>query len=201
MKKIYSFLIISVMIGVFGGCSIKNMHYSHNLSNSVSVISEEFDRYTSSEVKQNSTILMTSIVNVNNFKETSNFGRLYSDSLLTNLKRSGWNIVDYRGKELATQAKNGEFYLSRENLQQLPRKNYYFLVGTYSTYADKLVLNVRVINSKTGEVLIASNSMIVDKEIVNLASISHCKDLSCENNFKIRIIKDDCSVTEQCNKD
>lgn len=196
MKKIS--ILLAIALGLLSGCSVKNMHYSHNLSKSVSVISEEFDRYADSDIKKNSTILVTSMVNVNNFKETSNFGRLYSDTLLTNLKRSGWNIIDFRGKELVTQAKNGEFYLDRKNLQKLPKKNYYILVGTYGVYADNLALNVRAINNKTGAVLIASNSIIKDKELVDLASVSHCVDLSCKE-FKIRVIKDDCTLTERCN--
>lgn len=198
MKKIFTIFTMVLTIGLFNGCAVKNMHYSYDFSKAVSIISDEFDDYSNSDMKQKSTILMTSMVNVHNFKETSDFGRLYSDSLLTNLKRSGWNVVDYRGKELVTQVKNGEFYLNRKDLQQLPIDNYFVLVGTFGVYADKLVLNVRMINSKTGEVLLASNSLIEDQEIIDSAQRSHCVDLSCESQFKIRVLKDECSTTERC---
>ena len=191
-------MLITITISMsFNACAIKNIRDSRDFSESVSTISEEFNNYITNNDKAG-TIVLTSMVDVNNFKQSSNFGRLYSDSLLTNLQRSGWNIIDYRGVKLSTNPREGEFYLSRKSLKKLPQDSNY-VVGTYGVYGDKLLINVRILKANSNEVIVASNSIITDPDIIAMALKDHCKSLTCPQ-FSISLIKDDCKNPNICLK-
>lgn len=200
IKNILLVLVTLLITSSFNGCAIKNIRGSNNFSEAVSTVSEEFNHYISDDEKQN-TIVFTSMVDVNNLRQSSNFGRLYSDSLLTNLKRSGWSIIDYRGMKIITTTKKGEFYLSREELSKLPQKHNY-VVGTYSLYGNKLLINVRILKAGTNEVIVASNSTIDDPAIIRMVLRDNCKDLRCfkpkVKPFMIKLKKDDCKNPSRC---
>lgn len=163
---------------------------------------------TSSELskhvqKLSQNIIVTSMVNVNNFRESSDFGRLYSESMMTNFKRLGWNVIDFRGKKLFVEAKKGEFYLDRTQLKDIPSDSVIY-VGTYGEYQNGLLLNMRVLNYKTNSVLTASNVQLNDENAMRLAKKSNCQDLGCsETNkntkkFNISVQQDDCSNVARC---
>jgi len=164
----------------------------------ISISFNEFNHYITEDDKEN-TIVLTSMVDVNNFKQSSNFGRLYSDSLLTNLKRSGWTIIDYRGVNLSTVTKKGEFYLSRKALTQLPKQHNY-IVGTYGLYGNKLLINVRILEAGTNKVIAASNNMINDPKIIEMVLKDNCEALGCSKakEFSMSLKKDDCKNTSRC---
>ncbi|SFV56242.1 hypothetical protein MNB_SM-5-1233 [hydrothermal vent metagenome] len=197
MRKSILFVITAVLLSVgFQGCAIKNIRESNDFSDAVSTVSVEFNHYIS-EANKKKTIVLTSMVDVNDLQQSSNFGRLYSDSLLTNLERSGWTIIDYRGRNLATVKREGEFYLSRTALKELPQ-HYNYVVGTYGLYGKKVLINVRILEAGTNKVLVASNSMIDDPKIVKMVLRDHCRYLGCKNKFRISVKKDDCQNASRC---
>lgn len=215
VKYLYS---LSVIILLFTGCTVKNnMEKTKDLGQSSRVVAYElsdFSKFSIGKglfgdnykifndlsVHKNKTVVVTSLVNIDNLKQTSNFGRLYSDIMITELKRNGWKIIDFRGKGDITINKDGEFYLSKEKLSSYP-KNSYVLVGTYGKYKNGLISNLRLINLLNNEVISASNTYITDKEALKLASTNRCETLECNNQSidnVIEIIEDDCSSAKGC---
>ncbi len=162
---------------------------------------------TSSELykhtgKISKNIIVTSTVSVNNFRQSSDFGRLYSESMMTNFKRLGWNIIDFRGKKLFIQAKEGEFYLDRTKLKDIPADSVIY-VGTYGEYQDGLLLNMRILDYKTNKVITASNVQLNDKNSLLLSKINNCNELGCgnsnsKNDFTISLKEDDCVNSARC---
>jgi len=157
-------------------------------------------------------IAVTSLVDVNNLRQSSDFGRLYSDSMITHFEKAGWHVIDYRGKNILASTKEGEFYLNREKLKSLPENSVVF-VGTYGKYQNGLVLNLRLLDANSNQVVSVSDIHIIDSESINLSAKSNCKDLACynkailereapkkEEKFTIRVIPDDCKGNKNCEK-
>ena len=167
---------------------------------------------TSSELSKHSkkiskNIIVTSMVNINNLRESSNFGRLYSEAMMTNFKRLGWNVIDFRGKKIFVQRKNGEFYLDRAELKSVPVDSVIY-VGTYGEYKGGLLLNVRILDFKTNKVITASNVELADAEALALSKRSNCTYLGCsqqrvqnkkaKETFHIGLKADDCKNVQRC---
>lgn len=164
---------------------------------------------TSSELSKHAkviskNIIVTSTVSVNDFRTSSDFGRLYSESMMTNFKRLGWNVIDFRGKNLLVQPKNGEFYLDRSKLKDVPKDSVIF-VSTYGEYQNGLLLNMRMLDSETNKVITASNVQLDDENSLLLSKRSNCIDLTCiskkqqqEEVFTIGMNQDDCSNSNRC---
>ncbi len=205
MKSIIKFtLLLLVVATIFGGCSRNRIMRAPDLPSSVTALTEELTvRATDKKEVNGQKIILTSIVDVNDFSQTSNFGRLYSDSLMTNLERFGWTVIDYRGVQVLTEVRNGEFYLDRSKLKDFG-DNYLVVVGTYGIYDEQLLVNVRILDPKDNRLVVSSNVLIDDEETVKLALSDHCKDLSCsakkkeEEAFNMMIKSDDCEVTHRC---
>ena len=146
-----------------------------------------------------SNIAVTSFVNLHNFQQSSNFGRLLSETLITALTRRGLDVVDFRGQKAITLKKReGEFFLSRDASRLKPKfYNTNIVVGTYGLYGDRLVLNVRIMNNRTGKVIAAAESIITDPKL--LAQI--CQDGLCKERPKeamISIQQDPCDDGKPC---
>jgi len=203
MRKSILFVVTVLFLTVFSGCAIKNIRHSETFSDAVSGVTEELNRDISRDEKRDVTIILTSMVDVNNLRQSSDFGRLYSDSLLTNLTRLGFKVVDYRGVKLTASEKKGEFYLSRKELKDIPGLHY-VLVGTYGVYGKELLVNVRMLNPEDNSVVVASNNLIDDPNIVRMALKDNCKSLTCqqmkpkEKEFSIGLKKDDCKNVSRC---
>lgn len=197
--------------------------YKHKALTTIPIVKNigEASLYHASELEKHipglaQNVIVTSIVNVNDFHQSSNFGRLYSDSMITNFKRLGWNVIDFRGVDILTKAKSGEFYLNREKLKSTPADSVVF-VGTYGHYSIEntharyiddnqgLLINVRLLDKSSNQVLSASNVQLEDKNAYQLSLVDNCKTLNCSinksSNFKIGIKRDDCKNVGRCECD
>jgi len=223
-KSLFKVLIVTLSILIFtacGGKKIETLGYvpeldyvsaARNLNNQITNIaivptigqaalltSSELDKHAQ---KISKNIIVTSMVSVNNFRQSSDFGRLYSESMMTNFKRLGWNVIDFRGKKLFVQVKGGEFYLDRSKLKDIPVDSVIY-VGTYGEYQNGLLLNMRMLDHKTNKVITASNVQLNDKNALSLSKISNCNGLECgngsgKNNFSIALKQDDCTNSTRC---
>jgi len=112
------FLSMLVALGVIGlsGCSCPQPVYN------VKAAGKKVDLYaaaamaadellTCKVLKENKStpIVLTSLVNVHKFQETSDFGRLFSETLLSEISKRGYNVIDYRGENIIIQKQQGEF--------------------------------------------------------------------------------------------
>ena len=201
-------LYMAIIVGLFTSGCVQHMVIQKvpTIGEATYLTSKELTYRASLPQKQKNIIVVTSLVNVNNFNQSSDFGRLYSDSMITNFERENWTVIDYRGKNIVSKTKKGEFFLNRDKLKLLP-KNAVVFVGTYGKYKNGLVLNLRILNATDNKVIAASNVHLIDKEAVALSLKSNCNDLKCkshtkkeEKKFTIHIAPDDCKASNNCKK-
>lgn len=104
---------------------------------------------------------VTVIVDLNRLNSTTDFGRLLSEDIMTNLERAGMAVIDLRAQKFISINNNGEFYLSR-NIKKI-RDQYglgYILVGTYSVSDYITEVNVRLIDASSGYIVATAHSSI-----------------------------------------
>jgi TolB-like protein len=107
----------------------------------------------------NKPVLITSFVRLDEFKKTTEFGRVVSESLINELSNRGFNIIEYRGQMAVSINDEGEYFISRKPHElkgSIP--NTYIVVGTYSRQAGRIMLNARVIDNITGKIITSARS-------------------------------------------
>ena len=107
----------------------------------------------------NKPVLITSFVKLDEFKKTTEFGRVISESLINELSNRGFNIIEFRGQMAVSINDEGEYFISRKP-HELKNKipNTYVVVGTYSRQAGNIMLNARVIDNITGKIITSARS-------------------------------------------
>ena len=107
----------------------------------------------------NKPVLITSFVRLDEFKKTTEFGRVISESLINELSNRGFNIIEFRGQMAVSINDEGEYFISRKPHEikgSIP--NTYVVVGTYSRQAGRIMLNARVIDNITGKIITSARS-------------------------------------------
>ena len=110
----------------------------------------------------NKPILITSFVRLDEFKQTSECGRIVSESLINELSNRGFDITEFRGQMAISINDEGEYFISRkphELKSKIP--NTYVVVGTYSRQMGKIMLNARVIDNITGKIITSARATYV----------------------------------------
>lgn len=104
-------------------------------------------------------VLITSFVRLDNLKKTSEFGRVLSESLINELSNRGFNVVEFRGQVSVSVNEEGEYFITRD-ISRLKDTiaSTYVVVGTYSRQYGKIMLNARVIDNATGQIISSSRS-------------------------------------------
>ena len=107
----------------------------------------------------NKPVLITSFVKLDEFKKTTEFGRVVSESLINELSNRGFDITEFRGQMAVSINDEGEYFISRKP-HELKNKipNTYVVVGTYSRLSGKIMLNARVIDNITGKIITSARS-------------------------------------------
>ena len=104
--------------------------------------------------------LPTSFVNLDNFNQTSAFGRLMAEQLFFELNQRGYPVREYRlPGSIRVLPKSGEFALSRD-LGALAAKSGVVIVGTYSNARDAVFVNARLLHPGDGRVLRTANLVL-----------------------------------------
>lgn len=110
----------------------------------------------------NKPILITSFVRLDEFKQTTEFGRVVSESLINELSNKGFEIIEFRGQMAVSINDQGEYFISRkphELKSKIP--DTYVVVGTYSRQPGKVMLNARVIDNITGKIITSARATYV----------------------------------------
>ncbi len=110
----------------------------------------------------NKPILITSFVRLDEFKQTTEFGRVVSESLINELSNKGFEIIEFRGQMAVSINDEGEYFISRkphELKSKIP--DTYVVVGTYSRQPGKVMLNARVIDNITGKIITSARATYV----------------------------------------
>jgi TolB-like protein len=104
-------------------------------------------------------VLITSFVRLDNLKQTSEFGRVLSESLINELSNRGFNVIEFRGQVGVSINEQGEYFITRDvNKLKQNVENTYVVVGTYSRQYKQVMLNARVIDNATGQIISSSRS-------------------------------------------
>ena len=117
IKKII--IALSVVLA-FSACETKTLNYAKTFPKSVEIVADEL---THGMGITGDKIVFTSLVDLNDFKESSNFGRLFSESLMTQMALRNYNVIEYRGDAVVSKINKGEFRLNRARIQKLDDKN------------------------------------------------------------------------------
>ena len=86
-------------------------------------------------------------------------GERLSENLIYQLQQHGYNLVDYRAVSLNTSAKDP---LSTANLSSVRNRYriHFVLTGTYSQHPDGIVVNARVLDTTTRQIMAAAQSSV-----------------------------------------
>jgi TolB-like protein len=211
MKK-FNLLFVAILVGLITtGCVTHTRIKKLPTMSEATYFSSKELVARASDVNRAKIVAVTSLADVNNLKQSSDFGRLYSDSMITHFIKAGWKVIDYRGRNIIASVKEGEFYLNRDEIKSLPENSLIF-VGTYGKYQDGLVLNLRLLDANDNQVVSVSDVHLIDPESINLSYKSNCKDLACynksilkredtrEEKFKINIVDADCVDNKKAQK-
>ncbi len=91
-------------------------------------------------------------------------GARLSESFIFPMQQRGYNLVDYRAVSLATTEKP---MVSRQNISALRQryKIYFVLTGTYAHHPDGIVINARVLDTTTRQVLASAQTHITHQRL------------------------------------
>ncbi len=100
-------------------------------------------------------LIMTTFVDIDDLGRTSRFGRLLAEALATRMFSSGFGVVELRrGRDLLMKKGTGELVLTRNGslmAQQCEAEG--VVVGTYGLAPTTVIINVRLLDAGSGEVL------------------------------------------------
>lgn len=108
---------------------------------------------------QGTVALPTSFVSLNNFDETSTFGRFLGEQIIYELNQRGFAVREYRLSSAIRQRAEGEFYLDRPTRSVAPGKGV-VVVGTYTDAPDAVFVNARLVRPADGRVLRTANLVL-----------------------------------------
>lgn len=92
-------------------------------------------------------------------EQVGDLGERLGDGFIFQLEQRGYNLVDYRAQSLVTSVKPD---IEPYNLSGLRSRHriYFILTGTYALYPDGVVVNARLLDTTTRQVLASGQSHI-----------------------------------------
>lgn len=102
--------------------------------------------------------------NLHNERKVGRFGERLEQGMIYQLQQHGFNLIDYRAAGLVTSTKQP---LSKQNLSALRNryKIYFLVTGTYAQHSDGIVVNARVIDTTTRQVLATGQSHVANSRL------------------------------------
>ncbi len=109
---------------------------------------------------EDSPLLLTTFVNLDNLQESSSLGRIIPQQIGTRLTQCGYEVMDVRlrSDSLLVKQYQGEFALSRK-IMEIARDNqaHSVLVGTYSVVYNQIYVNAKILRSADGLTMAATD--------------------------------------------
>ena len=102
----------------------------------------------------NGPIAVTTFVDIDNLYETSTFGRLLAEQMMSELTMRGYNVIELRQAEaMQIMYDRGEFGLSRDMATLKKHQDVSaIVVGTYTASPERIYLNTRLIDPQSSMV-------------------------------------------------
>ncbi len=135
-------------------------------NSNVMFMAEQIDRNVILEARTKPTIF-TNIVSLGNLGESSELGRLIGEHLMHELQLRYWTVSDVRLNRDVVINESGEFALSRDIKKlrdNIPASN--VVTGTYTNTPDGVLVNVRVLDLSTGQVMSTAQTRLVKDKFI-----------------------------------
>ncbi|MDH5298949.1 MAG: FlgO family outer membrane protein [Desulfobulbaceae bacterium] len=118
----------------------------------------------------NRQLVLTTVVDIDDFYRTSRFGRTLTDALAARLFRHGYGVVEIRkASHLMVKEGSGELMLTRDtSLMVNEQMAEAVVVGTYSLTPNSVIVGIRMLAPDSQEVL-----SVADLEIQRSNNINH----------------------------
>ena len=117
---------------------------------------------------ENYPLAVMTFTDTNNLQASADFGRTLTECLIASFEQEGFHILELRkAHQIHIEKGNGEYLLSRDitQINQAPRFSG-ALVGTYTIMYDSVIINSRLLDVLTGEVMASSSKQIeIDERI------------------------------------
>lgn len=138
-------------------------------------------------------IAITSFVDLHQFDKTTHFGRTLSEGFFDELFIRGFHVSDFRGQGTLSINKEGEYFLTRDvKLLNKDVQSDYVLVGTYTIFENKVLINARIMDNQNGRILASARANYITNDcnvlqnckkprIINIVSDAYKKNSSREN--------------------
>jgi len=150
------------------------------------------------EKSKNTSIILTSFVNLDKLNQTSTFGRLISESMFNELHIRKFKVTDFRGQDAISVNDRGEFHITRkvDKLRDHIEATEYVVIGTYARFEKgRILVNARILDSESGAVISTARVIYKPKDCKLFGNDGICKDKKKLRpvNFGIDIVTDECS--------
>lgn len=165
MLKKSTILIPALLMAALSGCSSTLRFYKTQAYLNTDLIEASYD--ATSELKdelcrkipKGSLIVVSTLLNVKNFDETSSFGRIISDQIATDLHNSGYQIIGMDLPiDLFMMKEGGNLQLSEEDKALLKHYNAAVLVGgVYAPGKQNAYVTLRAVNRFTKQVIASTD--------------------------------------------
>ncbi len=161
MSRVMMRIILGLALVFAGGCTLQKS------SGTVSVASPDFFGFSDYLARQlvanrvngnrvnGERIILTSMVSLDDLYETSAFGRTMTESLSTTLFKYGFRVAEIRkAPSVFVRSHGGELVLSRDVALLAESQAVHGIIsGTYSLTPTTVIINVRLLDATSQEVL------------------------------------------------
>jgi len=143
----------------------KNSSYSPSSSSgtfnsNTMFLAAQLDANTDAAIRGNITFI-TTITDLNTLSQSVPMGRLISEHLAHHLKVRGWKITEPRLTKEVQMTPSGEFVRSRDPAQLTANFGAHnVLTGTYAVTSDGVLVNLRIVDFQTREVISTAQTRI-----------------------------------------
>lgn len=154
---------------VSGEFRLSGGNASGNLNKLATFIAEQLTHNRDLINLKESRVAITSFVDLESLRETDKIGLSLSELLIHKLQLSGFKIVDFKAMNSINVAANGDHVFSRNPAELKNEFNiHYFLTGTLTKSRDGIVVNARLLDTKTLLVVSSAQAFIPLRDVRRL---------------------------------
>jgi TolB-like protein len=130
-------------------------------------LADQIERNSAANLKIQNTVL-TSITDLHNPNKTSHLGRLITEHMLHQLHIAGWNVFEMRKNGRIKSTNEGGYILTRhaDDLEAYQHVDN-VISGTYSMTNDGVLVNMRVLNLKTGQLVSSAQMRYLEDDFIH----------------------------------
>ena len=162
-------VVAAICLGLIMGCAIEQsspgLYYGDG--NLVAVgysIADKLAENVPQTIGSSDPLIVASFVNVNNLEESSSFGRIISEQVVSRFVQRGQKVIELKMRQnsIFIREGQGEFMLSRDIREISKTHNAAaVVVGTYADGGDRLYVSARIVRPADNVIISAYDAGIV----------------------------------------